>query len=988
MRILQLNLNHCKAAQDLLAQSVRELNIDIAILSEQHANLDEAMWATDYSERTAIWACHRVPFERRMSRKEAGFVWVHVGGVFIYGCYAPPNTTLEEFEAFLDRLVSDARGRSPVIIAGDFNAWAVEWGCCRTNARGQALLCALSALDVDLVNSGSACTFRGAVGSSVVDVTFASSCLVRKGISWTVSEHYTHSDHQAILFTVNSGRNPRPKLATRRTGWKMTSFDEAMFRLIIDDTPRLQGTANMKARDVDNFLTRACDASMSRRVVRDARPPVYWWNEEIAKLRYECLGARRAYQRSRGRDTFLTLQREYKAARGRLKIAIRTSKRQCFEELCREVDRDPWGKPYKTVIGKLKGLRSQSPKCPDLMLKIVTTLFPRQMESTPVIGRTREKADILPVTKEELLKACSKIGNNKAPGPDNIPNVAFKAAIRARPDLFVDIYNACLEEGTFPKRWKVQHLVLLPKGQKPPEEPSSYRPICMLDTAGKTLERIICNRLEEAVDKGGGLALHQYGFRRAHSAIDAIKIVVDAARFAIEGKRWKRGAKKYCAVVTLDVKNAFNSAKWSCIHSALAKFRVPEYIQMIIRDYLSDRLLKYDTENGTKNYQISGGVPQGSVLGPLLWNIMYDAVLRLQLPEEAKIIGFADDIAVVVTAKFTEEVTRICNEAIDIVRQWLATVGLELAEHKTEAVLITSRKLKETITIRVGDQEITSQPSIRYLGVIIDDRLSFKQHIEYTSVKAAKINATISRLMPNLRGPGQNRRKLLASVVGSVMLYGAPIWAEAAQTKFSARRLESVYRLSAIRVTSAFRTISLDAVCVIAGMCPLTLLAKERSRRYLLKDEPKELLRADSIRNWQVQWDQSRKGRWTHRLIPNIEPWVERQHGEIDFHLTQLLSGHGCFRAYLYRFGHDSAPECPSCDGEVEDAEHVFFRCTRFVEQRSALKEILGATPDPDNIVTNMLEAMEKWTAVKKFAAGVMIELRRLERERNSPANT
>ena len=97
-----------------------------------------------------------------------------------------------------------------------------------------------------------------------------------------------------------------------------------------------------------------------------------------------------------------------------------------------------------------------------------------------------------------------------------------------------------------------------------------------------------------------------------------------------------------------------------------------------------------------------------------------------------------------------------------------------------------------------------------------------------------------------------------------------------------------------------------------------------------------------------------------------------------------MLSGHGCFRAYLCRFGHESAPGCPSCEGENEDAEHVFFRCTRFSEERKKLKEVLGVIPEPDNIVTYMLKAVRNWSAVKVFASQIMRERRRLERERNT----
>lgn len=149
------------------------------------------------------------------------------------------------------------------------------------------------------------------------------------------------------------------------------------------------------------------------------------------------------------------------------------------------------------------------------MSKIVTTLFPRQWENSHRVGESIEEEIISPITLEELMKACSGIGDSKAPGPDGIPNIALKTAVQARLDMFLDVYGSCLREGIFPENWKRQRLVLLPKGKKPPDDPSSYRPICMLDTAGKILERLIYNRLESAVERAE--AEHQYGFRKARS---------------------------------------------------------------------------------------------------------------------------------------------------------------------------------------------------------------------------------------------------------------------------------------------------------------------------------------------------------------------------------------------------------------------------------------------------------------------------------------
>ena len=108
-----------------------------------------------------------------------------------------------------------------------------------------------------------------------------------------------------------------------------------------------------------------------------------------------------------------------------------------------------------------------------------------------------------------------------------------------------------------------------------------------------------------------------------------------------------------------------------------------------------------------------------------------------------------------------------------------------------------------------------------------------------------------------------------------------------------------------------------------------------------------------------------------------------RRHGKVDFNLTQFLSGHGCcLRAYLYRFGHDSSPECPACTGAEEDVEHVFFHCPRFLEDRETLERALEERPSRDTIVGLMLESEEKWVAVGIAATNILRELRHVERQR------
>lgn len=177
--------------------------------------------------------------------------------------------------------------------------------------------------------------------------------------------------------------------------------------------------------------------------------------------------------------------------------------------------------------------------------------------------------------------------------------------------------------------------------------------------------------------------------------------------------------------------------------------------------------------------------------------------------------------------------------------------------------------------------------------------------------------------------------------------------------------MQSVHRLTALRVICAFRTVSYEAAVVIAGMLPIDIMADEAHRLYKLKETrtvgqyEKKQEKHQSLRDWQQRWDSSEKGRWTYRLIPKIDVWLNRNHGEINFHLSQFLSGHGCYRQYLYRFGHDDSNICPDCEGEVEDAEYVMFKCNRFRAERQELLELTGNDISPETIVEEMVRSEE-----------------------------
>ncbi|XP_062713362.1 uncharacterized protein LOC134290278 [Aedes albopictus] len=786
--------------QLLLRQAVVEQNCDVAIISEPYRiPPEDGNWTADRAKTVAVWTAGRYPVQEVVYCADEGFVVVKINGIFICSCYAPPRWTIEQFNQMLDRITEELIGRRPVVIAGDFNAWAVEWGSRLTTPRGSSLLEALAKLNIDIANEGSTSTYRREGRESIVDVTFCSPVLMG-AINWRVCEEYTHSDHQAIRYHIGG----RARLESRGTQtnerrWRTANFEKDVFV----EALRLESNSlNLSADELVAVLSRACDATMPRMgKPRNSRHPVYWWNPTIADLRAQCLRARRRMQRARNDGDREQRRLPYRAARAALNKAIKLSKKACLDNLCHKANMNPWGSAYKVAMSKIKGPAVPPDRCPEKMKVIIEALFPIHEPTiwppTPYVNKDTHDEEIR-VTNEELIAVAKVLPIERAPGPDGIPNVALKAAIYENPDMFRSTIQHCIEEGSFPDIWKRQKLVLLPKPGKLPGDPSAYRPICLLDTVGKLLERVVLNRLTKYTESESGLSELQFGFRKGRSTVDAIRTIVDAMQTA---QKQQRRGNRYCAVVTLDVKNAFNSASWAAIADSLHRLRVPEYLCQILKSYFQNRRLIYETDAGKRSVAITAGVPQGSILGPTLWNVMYDEVLKLSLPRGVKVVGFADDVALLVIGETREEVEVLATEAIDTVEDWMREKKLSLAHHKTEIVVISNRKNVQHATIVVGECTIDSKREVRHLGVMLDDRLNFNNHVDYVCKKATVVISALSRIMPNNSAIISSKRRLLASVSSSIVRYAAPVWSSALKTGRNRAQLNRTSRLMAMRVS-------------------------------------------------------------------------------------------------------------------------------------------------------------------------------------------
>lgn len=219
----------------------------------------------------------------------------------------------------------------------------------------------------------------------------------------------------------------------------------------------------------------------AEKVFHGRSKPVHWWLEDIARFRKASFRARRSYQKVRKRNEPEDCHEEHRLARETseaLRLAIRRSQERSWVDLCRQVDSDPWGQPYKLVTKKLIGRRPiPCLKIPGRLENILVHLFPhRQPPTYPAVAL--HVPDICLFSLDELTKAGRNLSRGKAPAPDGVPDEVLKNMVKVRPDLLLPTFNECLRTGTFFDSWKVAQLVLLRKGTKPVDQPSSYRPLC------------------------------------------------------------------------------------------------------------------------------------------------------------------------------------------------------------------------------------------------------------------------------------------------------------------------------------------------------------------------------------------------------------------------------------------------------------------------------------------------------------------------------
>ena len=301
-RIIQTNANHSSAAQDLLLQTMAELDIGLAVVAEPYrVPANKAVGDTTSTVMVLRAGSPNSPDIHEVERGN-GFAAVTWGDLAVVGVYAPPNEPITAFQELLDRVKNCARrlGSREVLILGDFNAKATAWGSPRTDARGAAVVEWAAETDLLLLNTGSTSTCVRWQGESIVDLSWASRSATRRLNSWRVADEIeTLSDHRHIIMSLRVDNTDMPRDDNRppnfcdntaserrkdasRGNWAIAKLDRTRLEVAAEATAwldQLRDTDTLDAQSQANWLrdqmTDICNAAMplTRPVARKA---VYW----------------------------------------------------------------------------------------------------------------------------------------------------------------------------------------------------------------------------------------------------------------------------------------------------------------------------------------------------------------------------------------------------------------------------------------------------------------------------------------------------------------------------------------------------------------------------------------------------------------------------------------------------------------------------------------------------------------------------------------
>ena len=794
LRLLSWNANGIKTKLNEFREIIKRFNIDVAFINETHLKPGTRANVPNYicyrNDRlhgrgggTAIYVKKHINHYSILTPEEVKLEITMIkvittrGEILLAACYNPPSET----PVFRDYSVIESLSNK-IILTGDFNSKHPEWHSIRTNQNGRRLKHYMEALDFQINAPTSPTHFPGTTDhvADVLDLVIFKNVTISPTIE-VLNE--LSSDHLPILFSWGSGREENHlKMVHYRTSWKQFGEHLKDFKFPIHTQD-----LNEKSLFLENQIKEALALATT---TRQASECVHDLPQDIMDL----IRARRKAIKNYNR----TFSPQHKAEKNYLNQLVRNSldnlnnlKWQEKIENINPEDGTLWslGKLLRKRRGGIGALRSENNLAEtdidkaeifaDALHAIADDVLADHAEHRNILrklnaDRNRPGMEIPPATFEEVKTIISNLNRKKAPGIDGISNTAIICMPKNAVLGLTEIINLTITTRQFPSNWKLANVIMIHKKGKPKSDPNSYRPISLLSSLSKICEKIILNRLNVEIEDFDILPGEQFGFRHSHGTELQLLRLVEEIHQVLDDRDSAIG-------VFLDISRAFDRVWHEGLIAKLYYYNINPYLINIIESYLNNRRFVVSVGD-TKSTQraLRAGVAQGSVISPTLYNL-YTA----DFPKSSatSLYAYADDIAILSTSRSEKlahcKLQSALKEASVYFKKW------KLKPHPDKSVhVIFSNKLHPyDKTLKINGKNIPMSDSVKYLGVIIDRKLTWAKHINYAAKKGSQAIAMLYPLIcANSKLSLNNKLLLYRQIVRPITTYGSIVWSTAAKT--------------------------------------------------------------------------------------------------------------------------------------------------------------------------------------------------------------